>query len=181
MSSSPLSPEAEQLLAAIPETIGDAEPGAAAAEVSAEGEALLDLVGEELVDDEDVAELLKMVGETLAKWRRRESYHKAGVRASSIAAKPWAQVINHLWIAYAPSLLISMTANVPGLAKALLMTSIAFGPAVIADVRETKAERATRNRPADTSPIPPAPGPTPINDGGRLRPGRSGPGVMETQ
>ena len=180
---SPLSEEAERILASIPDHVGPepgeaAAAGAPAADSSAEGDALLEMVGEEIVDQDDVAELLKMVGDSLAKWRKRQEYEKAGVRASSIAAKPWAQVINHLWVAYAPSLLADLTANVPGLAKALLMSAIAFGPAVAADMKQTKAERATRNRPADRSQAEPPADPGPLTT--ILRPARTTGGVRES-
>lgn len=184
---SPLSPEAEALLAGIPETIGgpEPEPGAPVANGSPEpdGEVLMDMIGEELVDDEDLAELLAMVGQMLAKRRKRQAYEKAGVRAGSIAAKPWADVINHLWFTYAPSFLSEMTSTIPGLGKALIKTTIAFGPAVMSDVQATRAERATRGRRPVESPIPtqqPGQGGGPVPVDNRLRPARTTSGVTET-
>jgi hypothetical protein len=177
----PLSPEAEALLASIPESIGPEEPGAAAAPEQAadtsDGEALLEMVGEQLLDDEDMRALLELVGEQLAKWREHEPYRRAGERAGSIASKPWAQVINHLWITYAPALLTDLTAHIPGLGKALLMTSIAFGPTVVSDLARSKEKRAAGGRPGET-PERPAP---PTIDGSRLRPGRQSGSVRETE
>ena len=147
-----LSEEAERLLAGIPAVIGDGsaallpdavEPGAAGSDADGDGALLAAMVGSEICDAEDVAQVVTMVGGWLAGWRKREVY-RVDKASAGLMARPWAAVVNHLWMKHAPSLLTSACDSVPGLAKALLMTGVVFVPAVLSDVQQTRAERAAR-------------------------------------
>lgn len=135
-----LSPEAEQILAQIPETIGDGAAAAVPGELGGADD--FDLAGE-ICDEEAARDILEWVGESLADWRKREEYRAAGQRAGG-AAKHWSRVVNGLWTRYAPVMLASLGESMPGLIPAVAMTAIAFGPAIASDMRQTSEERRRR-------------------------------------
>jgi hypothetical protein len=149
----PLSAESERILASVPDRIGGGEaddPGGPA-DVSHETDGLAALVGGEICDEQDVHQLLKMVGGFLADFRKCESYRIDDGKAGLIA-RPWAQVVNHLWVRYAPALLTDLSNSVPGLAKAVMLTSLVFGPAVMEDVKQSSAARANAAREIQSGP-----------------------------
>jgi hypothetical protein len=156
----PLSPEAEQILSQIPETIGgEADDPGGPADVGDHagqlGGAGFDLAGE-ICDEEAAREILEWVGDSLADWRKREEYRVAGKRAGG-AAKHWSRVINGLWTRYAPLLLSQLGETVPGLIPAVAMTAIAFAPAIGADIKQTALDRGRRGvaEPQGPQPVPP--------------------------
>lgn len=143
--SEPLSAEAERLLSAIPDVIGethegpDLPPGA-----SVEGSPNVGaLLGPEVVSAEMLASILKGAFGWVADWRKRDVYRLDEDRAAALA-QPWCPVLNSWWERCAPSFLAQFSAANPGLVSAIITTAVIVGPMVGADLKETAKEKARR-------------------------------------
>lgn len=143
--SEPLSAEAERLLSAIPDVIGETDEGqdlppGASVEGSPNVGALL---GPEVVSAEMLASILKGAFGWVADWRKRDVYRLDEDRAAALA-QPWCPVLNSWWERSAPSFLAQFSAANPGLVLAIITTAVIVGPMVGADLKETAKEKARR-------------------------------------
>jgi hypothetical protein len=134
----PLSAEAEQILSQIPESIGEADEAGGPADLSGcENSAGVVELGAEICDEATARAALAWIGDTLAAWRKREEYSKAGQQAGA-AGPHVARLVNQAWAQFAPAFLSNLGNAYPGLIPAVVIIGGAFGPAVLADVRESR-------------------------------------------
>ena len=144
--SEPLSAEAERLLSAIPDVIGETHEGGTdfPAGPSVEGSPNVGtLLGPEVVTAEMLAAILKGAFGWVADWRKREVYRLDEDRAAALA-QPWCPVLNSWWERWAPSFLAQFSAANPGLVSAIITTAVIVGPMVGSDLKETAKEKARR-------------------------------------
>ena len=155
-----LSAEAENLLAGVPDVIGETGgvslPSSDPDEAGA-GDDLTPALGAEIIDAEQMQGLIVYATGVLADVRKFEPW-RIGDGPASLLAKPYAQLVNGAWRQFAPVLLSQMCEKYPGLFAALSLSAVIFGPIAMADFKhameEKKQRRVIINNPRDAQAAP---------------------------
>lgn len=174
----PLPPEAERALHAVPDVIGagdteDAERDA----IGFEPDEIRNLIPEIEFDQAEVEAVLEEACAWVAEKRHHEHW-KLTERQSRMIGRPTTQLLTSLWSkigTFLPDFLARWCESTPGLAGAILMGGIVFGPKIAYEIHLSREERAQQPRVRATgSSAQPRPGPAPV-------PPRGGPvGVAST-
>lgn len=139
-----LTPEAERLLAAVPDTIGetaDTNPIPGDVQDTPEPAAALSL--STTITPDAVSDGLQVLTGWIADWRQFEPWRLDEVKADKLATS-YAQVLDALWQRYAPIFLTQLSATTPGLLQAAVMSALVFGPVIKADLARNKDKNAAR-------------------------------------
>jgi hypothetical protein len=136
-STEPLSAEAERLLAAVPETIGDGpaeaiDPNAGAQQGTESGDAIAALMQQIAFEPQDVQDQLSEFFEWLAE-RFKSDHWKLTERQARMLGKPAAQLLNSVWTklqAILPDILARWCDSTPGATAFLLASGIVVVPKI---------------------------------------------------
>lgn len=143
-SESPLTPEAERILAAVPETIGDAPLGdgiGIAGEIE-EPNPIAGLMAAIAFEEQDVKDTLSEMFDWMAE-RFQSEHWKLTDRQVRILGKPTAQLLNSLWAklnVILPDILARWCDDTPGATAFILACGIVVGPKVGKQIRLSRAK-----------------------------------------
>lgn len=138
----PLSAEARRILDGIPDRIGgEADDPGGPADVDRLGEVdpLAELANQDIVDAHIAGKCISMVLAGVRRIRHRDCY-RLDDDALDDLGESWTPCLNGLWRRYAPELLRRLNSSAPDLFKAILATSIAFGPMIAQDMAQSREE-----------------------------------------
>jgi len=161
----PLPPEAERVLHAVPDSIGDAGEASSIHEAEPElmADDIADLIPEIDFDQREVQDALEEAFDWMAE--RFDSGHwKLTERQSRMLGKPTTQLLSTVWSKLAqflPGFLAKLCQSTPGLAGFILAGAVVVGPKAarqIAISRSRRAKKTTIDGERPTS----RPGPVPI-------------------
>ena len=155
-SEGPLTPEAERILSAVPETIGDVPvDGVDVAGQIEEPNPFAGLMAAIAFEEQDVKDTLSEMFDWMAE-RFNSEHWKLTDRQVRILGKPTAQLLNSLWAklnVILPDILARWCDDTPGATAFILACGIVVGPKVAKQVtisRQRKAANRQMVQPADS-------------------------------
>jgi len=146
----PLTPEAERLLAQVPDTISDNSEAALpeAEEPQPEGDAIAALMAQVAFEPQDVQDVLCEFFDYLAE-RFQSEHWQLTDRQARMLGRPAAQLANAMWVKmqnYLPDVLGRWCEETPGATAFILAAGLVIGPKVSMQIKISRERK--RNRPA---------------------------------
>lgn len=141
-SAEPLTPEAERLLAAVPDYIGEAPIDAQPNAQGVAPDVMVSVVSPGVqVSPKMFKGALQLILKRVAKWREFDAYNIGDAEAESIS-DPGAQVLNVVLDKLAPAFMKQFAISCPGLGELIFVSGIVLGPIITADLAREKDDKA---------------------------------------